>query len=101
MPRAVRPSGHNCAALLFVVALFAVIAYRSDRVAAQEPPAAGMQRDGLIEQVSAPPPFSLNYRSPPHRATSDAHDGSADAANYDFSDWLAAKPHNGRSLGDQ
>jgi hypothetical protein len=56
VPKAVRLSRHLCAAPLFVLALFAVIANRGDRVAAQEPPPAAMRWDGTIR--SRPHPAS-------------------------------------------
>ena len=78
VPKAVRLSRHLCAAPLFVLALFAVIANRGDRVAAQEPPPAAMRWDGLIEQISAPPPFSWNYPQPAAPSQLPRHSVSAD-----------------------
>lgn len=44
VPRAVGLSRHLCAAPLFVLAVFALIANRGDRVAAQEPPPAAANK---------------------------------------------------------
>ncbi|HJZ71897.1 MAG TPA: Ig-like domain repeat protein [Vicinamibacterales bacterium] len=78
LPRAVRLSRHLCAAPIFLLAVFAVIANRGDRVAAQEPPPAAMRWDGLIEQISAPPPFSWSYPQPAAPSQLPRHSVSAD-----------------------
>jgi hypothetical protein len=78
VPSAVRLSRHICAAPLCVLAVFALIANRGDRVAAQEPPSAAMRWDGLIEQISAPPPFSWSYPQPAAPSQLARHSVSAD-----------------------
>jgi len=78
VPSAVRLSRRLCAAPLVALAMFVVIANRGDRVAAQEPPPAAMQWDGLIEQISAPPPFSWSYPQPAAPSQLPRHSVSAD-----------------------
>jgi concanavalin A-like lectin/glucanase superfamily protein/Big-like domain-containing protein/MBG domain-containing protein/IPT/TIG domain-containing protein len=78
VPRPLRLSRHMCAAPLFVLAVFALVGNRGDRVAAQEPPPAAMRWDGLIEQVSAPPPFSWSSLQPVAPSQLPRHSVSAD-----------------------
>src|SRR5262249_22666470 len=78
LPRAFRLSRLLCPAPIFLRALFTLIANRGDRVAAQQPPPAAMRWDGLIEQISAPPPFSWSYPQPAAPGQLPRHSVSAD-----------------------